>query len=210
MEPRTGEDLGCFHLSKGRAQNLETPYEIGDEVREPVHRFGQADQGIRAFLLETPHPGSYGKRAQLEDAGGLSERPATGGTKFENRQPRGRRIMRPSVGLDMFHPGVLDADLLAQEQDLLPQPVLFSLLSKLRAHALRSPAMGQRQGGPSEGDDLDDGRADPPGPASGERKGCRQGNWGHGAVSRKCARLKRWETAYPYNSVSVPGGSSTL
>jgi hypothetical protein len=26
MELRTGEDLGCFHLPKGRAQNLETPY----------------------------------------------------------------------------------------------------------------------------------------------------------------------------------------
>jgi len=180
-----------------RTENSKTPHEVGDEVRKLVHRFGQTDERIRALLIETPHPGGDGERAQQENTSGLGESPTPCGAKFEDRQPVSGWIMGPSMGFDLLHTSILDANLLTKDLDLVLKPVLFSPLSKLRVQALRSPTLGQCQGGPGKGDDLDDRRADAPGPASGKWKGCRQGNWGHGAVSRKCARLKRWETAYP-------------
>src|SRR5437867_5718442 len=57
MESRTGQDLSEFHLPQRWAEDSETFDEVGNKLRELVHRFGQADQGIRAFLIETPHPG---------------------------------------------------------------------------------------------------------------------------------------------------------
>jgi hypothetical protein len=71
----------------------------------------------------------------------------------------------------MFRPGVLDSNLFAQEVDLLSEPVVFDLSLELAVHALRSPALRQGQGGPGKGVDLDNGRADTTGPASGKWKG---------------------------------------
>jgi len=78
--------------------------------------------------------------------------------------------MRAPVGCVLLHSGILDANLFSQELDLLPQPVLFSLLSKLTVHALGSPAVRQCQGGSGKGDDLDDRRSDSARPASRQRK----------------------------------------
>src|SRR5215510_3094718 len=119
MESRTGENLGGFHLPEGRAQSLETSYEIGDDVRKPVHRFGQTDKRVRTFLIETPHPRGDGEWADQENTSGLGESPTPCGAKFEDRQPVSGWIMGPSMGLDLFYPGILDADLFAQELDLL-------------------------------------------------------------------------------------------
>src|SRR5258706_8359847 len=70
--------------------------------------------------------------------------------------------------LDRSHPRVLDPNLLTQELDLLPEPLLFSLLSQLGVHALCSPALGQCQGGSGKGDDLDDRRTDATRPSAGQ------------------------------------------
>jgi hypothetical protein len=127
VETRASEDLGCFDLSKGRTENPKTPHEVSDEVGKPVHRFGQTDERIRAFLIETPHPGSDGERGHQEDPGSLGEGPATCGPKLEDRQTLGGRIMWTSMRLKLLHAGILDADLLAEQLDLLLEPVVFGL-----------------------------------------------------------------------------------
>jgi len=70
------------------------------------------------------------------------------------------------LSLDVLHAGVLDADLLAQELNLLLQPVGFGLTPEPRVHAVRGPASGHGQGGAGEGDDLDDRRTDATRPPS--------------------------------------------
>jgi len=167
VETRAGKDLSSFHFPEGRTESFQAPHDVANELGKAIDRFGQLDERIRTFLLETPHPGSDGERAHQEDSSRLGEGPATGGTKFEDCESRSRRIMGPSMRLQLFHSGILDANLFSQELDLLPQPVLFSLLTKLRVHALGGPALSQCQGGPGERDDLDDRRADPTGPSSG-------------------------------------------
>src|SRR5436309_1015397 len=72
--------------------------------------------------------------------------------------------------LDLLHSGGLDADLLAQQLDLLLQAIPLGLPSELRVQALRSPALRQCEGGPGKGDDLDYRRADTTGPGSGQWK----------------------------------------
>jgi len=137
VETGAGEDLGSFHFSECRTQNLETPHEVRDEIGKPVHRFGQADERIRAFLIETPHPGRDRERGHQEDSGGLGKRPTPSGAKFEGRQSLRGRIMGSSVGLELLHAGILDADLFSQELDLLLQPITLGPPSELMVHALR-------------------------------------------------------------------------
>jgi hypothetical protein len=88
VEARAGENLGGFHFSQGRTENLEAPHDVTDEVGKLVHRFGQTNQGVGSFLVETPHPGGDGERAHLKDPCRLGERPGSGGSQFEDRQPR--------------------------------------------------------------------------------------------------------------------------
>src|SRR5713101_8287592 len=120
METRAGQNLGNLDLAQGRAEDPETLHEVADELRELVHRLGQADERIRPLLIETPHPRSDGERSHQEDPGGLDGRPAACGTKLEDCQPRYGWIMGSSVCFELLHAGVLYSDLFAQELDLLP------------------------------------------------------------------------------------------
>jgi hypothetical protein len=132
------------------SSSFQAPHDVTDDLGKAIDRFGQLDECMGPFLVEPGHPGGEGERAHLKDPGRLGERPAADGTKFENGQSGCRGIVRSSVRLDLLHSGVLDADLLAQELDLLPKPVLLGPLSELRVPALRSPALGQCVGGPGK------------------------------------------------------------
>src|SRR4030095_12298806 len=103
VETSAGENLSELHFPEGGTEDLETPHEVRDEIGELVHGFGQTDQGIGAFLLETPHPGGDGEWADQEDSSGLGESPTTGNAKFEDSQPVSGWIIGPSMGLDLFH-----------------------------------------------------------------------------------------------------------
>jgi len=120
VEARPGQDLGAFHFSESRAEDLEALHEVSDKVRKLVHRFGQTDERIRPFLVETAHPRRDREWSQQEDPSGLGERPAADGAKLEDRESRGRRIVGAFVGVELLHAGILDSDLFAQELDLLP------------------------------------------------------------------------------------------
>jgi hypothetical protein len=53
-----------------------------------------------------------------------------------------RRGPCPSAVLDLLHADVLDANLFSQDLNLLPEPVLFSLLSKLRVVVIQRELTG--------------------------------------------------------------------
>ena len=56
METRPGKDLGDLDLPQSGAEDPETSHEIAEEVGELVHQIGQADERIRAFLVEAHRP----------------------------------------------------------------------------------------------------------------------------------------------------------
>jgi len=87
METRPGEDLSYLHLPQRWAEDSEPLHEVGDEIGESVHRFGQADEGIRALLIETPHPGGDPAKigGQLHRSRFHASRPANA-----SRRSRGR------------------------------------------------------------------------------------------------------------------------
>src|SRR5258705_13436142 len=78
---------------------------------------------------------------QLLQLGGLLSFPRTGcalctGLILSRRQHEPNAAACPTFALFL------------RKVNLLLEPVLFSVLSKLRAHALRSPTLGQRQRSP--------------------------------------------------------------
>jgi hypothetical protein len=184
VETGASENLGDLHLSEWRTESLEPLNDVGHEFGKLVHRLGQPNKCIRSLLFESSHPGGDGERAHLEYPCGLGEGPATGGTKFEDRQAVRRWIMGSSEGFDLLHPGILDMELLSEELNFLPETILLRVVSQLGIQAFGRPSMGQRQGRASEGDDLNDGRADPAGPAPGKRKRARRQGMTHGCLRK--------------------------
>src|SRR2546422_10287311 len=87
--------------------------------------------------------------------------------------------MGASMSLELFHASILDAVLLAEELDLLLEPVPFGSPTEFTVHALRSPALSQRQGGSGERDNLDYRGADAAWPASGQGKRTKLRGTGH-------------------------------
>ena len=45
-----------------------------------------------------------------------------GNAHFPHGQPVGRRVVRSALGWDAFHPGILDAHLLLNKEELLGEP----------------------------------------------------------------------------------------
>ncbi|PYT17063.1 MAG: hypothetical protein DMF51_03270 [Acidobacteria bacterium] len=87
--------------------------------------------------------------------------------------------MRPLLGLDLLHPGILDAGLLAQQLDLLPEALELRPEAEAGVEALGGPAEGGGQGEFCEGDGVHSRRADVTGTASKRRKGTDDTGHGH-------------------------------
>ena len=66
-------------------------------------------------------PGSAGDGLGLDEErlGGLFHVPAAGGLEFQDGESLGRGIEGPVVGGQFRHPRILDAQLLAEQRDLL-------------------------------------------------------------------------------------------
>jgi hypothetical protein len=119
VEAGAGKDLSDLHFPQGRAESLQAPHDVADELGKAIDRFRQLDERVGPFLIEPGCPGGDGERAHLKDPRRLGEGPATTSAKLENGQSRRWRIVGPSVRLDLLHTGILDAHLLALELDLL-------------------------------------------------------------------------------------------
>jgi len=89
----------------------------------------------------------------------------------------------PLLGFDVLHAGVLDADLLPQKRDFVPEALKLGPEAKAGVEALSGPAEGGSQGEIGEGDGVHSRRADATRPASGKRKGT--GDAGHGQPPRE-------------------------
>ena len=74
--------------------------------------------------------------------------------QLEDRQPRRRRIVGPLLGFDLLHAGVLDADLLTQERDFVPEPLDLGPEPEARVEALGGPTEGGGQGEIGKGDGV--------------------------------------------------------
>ncbi len=85
MQSCPAQRLGDLDLAHGGAQDFQTLHDVADEVRELIHRLTQLQQGIGALIIDAFHPGCNGGRCDEEGVGGLFERPASGGTKLEDR-----------------------------------------------------------------------------------------------------------------------------
>ncbi len=91
--------------------------------------------------------------------------------------------MGPSLGLDLLHASILDADLFAQQLNFTLEPLEFRPEAEAGIEALSGPAEGGGQGEFCERDGLHGRRADATGPASGKRK--RTCDTGHGQPPRE-------------------------
>jgi hypothetical protein len=124
--PRARENPGDPDSPHRGAKHLQPPDEVADELREPVHRLGQTDERVGPFLIEG---------GDEERPGGLGHRPTTGGSQIENRQSLDRWIVRPFLGREVLHAGVLGPALLAQQPDLLLEAVGFGPSAERSVHA---------------------------------------------------------------------------
>src|SRR5207247_2121895 len=90
---------------------------------------------------------------------------------------------------DLLHPGVLDATLLSEEQDLVAEPLVLFLEPDALVEVVGRPAPGVGDGGPRKGDRLDDSRPDAAGPSLG--KGNVMVTWegGHGRLLHKLKQV---------------------
>ncbi len=122
-EPRACEHLGDADLAEEGTDRAELLHHDGDEVREAVHRRGQADERSRPLFVEASHPGGDRRGGEKERLRGLSGAPAASGSEREDRHPELWRITGPLCGGDEREPRILDAKLLPKEGDLLAEVV---------------------------------------------------------------------------------------
>jgi len=87
---------------------------------------------------------------------GLSKRPTAHGPKLENRRPLDRRVMWAALSRDLFHPGVLDAQSLPEQEDLLSKPGELRLQPGSGVDAVRGDAAGVGQRTLCQRNRLDD------------------------------------------------------
>lgn len=79
-----------------------------------------------------------------------------------------------------LHAGVLDANLLAEQLNLLLKAVDFGPSAQRRVQAVGGPPPGGGHGGPGKGDGLNDRRSDAARPAARQREGIVQYEIAHG------------------------------
>ncbi len=91
--------------------------------------------------------------------------------------------MGPLLGFDVFHAGVLDADLLPEKRHFALEALDLGPEVKAGVEALSGPAKSGGQGDVGEGDGVHSRRTNATGPASGKRKGT--GDTGDGQPPRE-------------------------
>jgi hypothetical protein len=128
---------------------------VRNEVRETIDRHRHADERIVALLVETSHPGRDGGSSEKEASSGLLGRPSASGLERENRETLVRGIVRSVARGDASHPGVLDAELLAQQRNLGAKDVAFGNEAYAGDAAVDAPAAHVGEHEVCERDDVD-------------------------------------------------------
>ena len=112
----------------------------------------------RSVLVEPDHPGGDGRLRDEESLGGLRCRPAPSGAELEDREALHRRVVRTAMRRDALHASVLDAQLLAEQGQLV-----------LQADGGGDAVGGREQGDPGQGEGVEDGGTGAMGPAGRKR-----------------------------------------
>jgi hypothetical protein len=168
--------------AQARAEDSQPPHEIADEIGKPVHGHRQSEERVGPFLFQPARPRGDGEGTHEKSSGGLGEGPAAGCAEFDDRQPGRGWIIGASVGLDLFHAGVLDANLLAQERDLTSKPFEFGLKAESGIKAVSGPAERLGESEIGQGDGMHRRGANVAGPASGQGKGTGPSGIGYGGL----------------------------
>ncbi len=143
VQSGSGQDLGRFDFAQSGAQDVQTLHERADEIRELVHRWMSLQQCLWSLFIEAFHPRHYRRCSEMEDACGLSQRPATGRTQLEDGETFGGKIMRPLRRRDSSQASVLDPTFFAKESNFM-----FPLIdARGQANALVAAAGGPTSGG---------------------------------------------------------------
>ena len=83
------------------------------------------------LLINPSLPRAEGCGTDVEALRRLAGRPAASGPEFQNRHALQRFIMRAAMRLDPLHPGVLDAEFLLEQGDLVIPAVDLGLQANL-------------------------------------------------------------------------------
>jgi hypothetical protein len=98
------EDLRHSLVSHRRAQALQLPHEIPDEIGISVDRLDGLNQGAFTGLVEPTHPDHESLKVDQEHLGRLLQIPASCRSELENSQSLDRGVVGPTPG-----PGPLPA-----------------------------------------------------------------------------------------------------
>ena len=162
-----------------RTEDLESPYQVADQLRKPIDGLSHLNERVGSFVIESLGPRGDRQRGYEEPSRGLRPRPAPGRAQFENREPLGRRVVRPALRVGPLHAGVLDAQLVAKQPDL----ALLSRDAGPEADELAGVGLGASprdgKGHVDHRGSVDDVGADVSGPVLGQRnplivRSCRQ------------------------------------
>jgi hypothetical protein len=166
MEAGPGKDLGDLYLSQHRTEGLQLLDHVPNKVRILVHRLRQLDQGIRTLLDHAFEPGGDGFGRYEECLGCLLQGPIAGCPKLKDSHSLGRRVIWSSMRRQLCHAGLMDAELLTEQGDLLMGAVKIGFQANSGVGAIGRPAPSVGHGELGQADHLQDRRLDPGGPAS--------------------------------------------
>ena len=79
-----------------------------------------AGYGIRAFLIQTPKPGSDRWCGDVKLESGLLQRPSASSLQFQDRHALYRTVVWPPRGIETTHASILQSELLLPQGDLVP------------------------------------------------------------------------------------------
>jgi hypothetical protein len=101
-----------------RAQALQLPNEVPDEVRVAVDGLNGLNERTFPWLVYAPHPVEKGLQVDQEDSGRLLQVPTPSGAELENSHPLDRGVVRPTPGSRPLPSAILDKEFYPKECDL--------------------------------------------------------------------------------------------
>lgn len=170
VQSRTGEDLSDPDLPHRGARHFQPPHQVADELGELVDGITHFDQRSRSLVIQPTSPRCDGRRGDLQPLGRPDLRPASRRAKLENGQALDRRVVRPPLGRDHLHPRILDAHLLFQKCDLLPEAAVLGLQADSFIPSVRRAAHCHRQGCLRHADYVENGRSNVMWPQAWQRR----------------------------------------
>ena len=138
----------------------------------------------------------------------LLQRPMAGRLEFQDGHAVAGRVMRAAGGGDLLHAGVLDADLFAEQLDLLLEPILFGRQPHAGVDAVGCPAAGAGRGELRQRDDVEHGGAKRIAPAARQRNRSGPGSlWSSCNAPPAAFSLPAGQTAMLSGSSQYGGGT---